>query len=358
VTFSHAKAGLRSRPNNPNFLATVLKAGITDGVADEVVQFRTVTTYEIAQSDEQPPPDTFFGGVQPRRHEAPDAWALGCTGQGARVAILDGGIHSTHIDIAPNLDVARSRSFVPGKAFNFDESCTTTPPITCSHDTFWHGTHVAGIVAAPDNGLGTIGIAPQATIIGVKVLNMELARLLLRRHPTPRRRSLNGAERHPQPEPRHRPVPPRASVGAVPVVHEPRPEHAHQQGARSDRRRQHGSITPATTPWSRPRRTSAVSAPPRWALGAADFERQRHLPAARSDVLPRVAISRFGRSAVLTPRIPSGTTACWVFDMVMSTRGRGLGLVHLPPARAWRRLRPRPWQRSSSGRIPGSRSRS
>jgi lantibiotic leader peptide-processing serine protease len=31
--------------------------------------------------------------------------------------------------------------------------------------------HVAGIVAAEDNMLGTIGIAPKATLIGVKVLH-------------------------------------------------------------------------------------------------------------------------------------------------------------------------------------------
>jgi subtilisin family serine protease len=90
---------------------------------------------------------------------APAAWNAGHLGAGARVAILDGGVHSTHIDIAPNLDVARSTSFVPGQAYNADVG------------TFWHGTHVAGIVAAPGQTIGTIGIAPASTIIGVKVLH-------------------------------------------------------------------------------------------------------------------------------------------------------------------------------------------
>lgn len=89
---------------------------------------------------------------------APAAWATGVRGAGARVAIIDGGVHSTHIDIAPNLDVARSASFVPGQPFNADVG------------TFWHGTHVAGILGAPANNIGTVGIAPDATIIGVKVL--------------------------------------------------------------------------------------------------------------------------------------------------------------------------------------------
>jgi subtilisin family serine protease len=90
---------------------------------------------------------------------APAAWNAGHQGAGARVAILDGGIHSTHVDLDGNLDVARSRSFVPGRPFNSDVG------------TFWHGTHVAGIVAAEANNIGTVGIAPKATIIGVKVLH-------------------------------------------------------------------------------------------------------------------------------------------------------------------------------------------
>jgi subtilisin family serine protease len=94
---------------------------------------------------------------------APEAWATGEQGRGARVAILDGGIWDQHVDIAPNLDAKRSTSFVPGVPFNFDND----------PDAFWHATHVAGIVAAADNNdnLGTIGVAPKATIIGVKVLD-------------------------------------------------------------------------------------------------------------------------------------------------------------------------------------------
>jgi subtilisin family serine protease len=96
-----------------------------------------------------------------RAVKAQDAWALE-KGSGARVAILDGGIWNQHVDLAPNLDEAASRSFVTG----------VTNPFT-DLGTFWHGTHVAGIVAAADNrtNLGTIGIAPEATIIGVKVLH-------------------------------------------------------------------------------------------------------------------------------------------------------------------------------------------
>jgi len=41
----------------------------------------------------------------------------------------------------------------------------------CDIGTFWHGTHVAGIIAAPLNGMGVVGIAPEATIVPVKALH-------------------------------------------------------------------------------------------------------------------------------------------------------------------------------------------
>ena len=101
---------------------------------------------------------------------APEAWDLGARGAGARVAVIDGGIYNAHLDIAPRLDVAHSRSFVPGQPFNFDQA-RDAQGVCRLNDTFWHGTHVAGIVAAPGNNIGTVGIAPDATIIGVKALH-------------------------------------------------------------------------------------------------------------------------------------------------------------------------------------------
>lgn len=88
---------------------------------------------------------------------APEAWNGGQTGLGARVAILDTGIWYLHPDLYGNVDFAASTSFVPG----------TTDFI----DDHGHGTHVAGIVAAIDNNWGSIGVAPSATLIGVKVLS-------------------------------------------------------------------------------------------------------------------------------------------------------------------------------------------
>lgn len=90
---------------------------------------------------------------------APQAWDAGYTGQGVRVAVIDGGISSNHLDLVDNIDFNYSTSFVAG--MNFDEDT----------DEFRHASHVAGIIAAEDNGRGTIGVAPNATIISIKALD-------------------------------------------------------------------------------------------------------------------------------------------------------------------------------------------
>jgi lantibiotic leader peptide-processing serine protease len=145
-----------------NFLTRVRASrAITTADADVVIQWQPdVTNISVDEAAINPNDDTFFP-IQwaPQSIQAPSAWALGCTGKGVRVAILDGGIFAAHPDLAANIDIGASRSFVPGQQFNEDLG------------TFWHGTHVAGIVAAIDNSLGVVGIAPEATLIGVKVLH-------------------------------------------------------------------------------------------------------------------------------------------------------------------------------------------
>lgn len=151
--------------------------GVSDVAADVVLQWQDpnqkvemveLSDAQVADAEAgMTPSATGYGDLEtfrvlqwaPDAISAPAAWNAGYRGRGARVAILDGGIRHTHIDIAPGLDVAASRSFVPGQAYNVDVG------------TFWHGTHVAGIVGARGNNLGTVGIAPEATLIGVKVLH-------------------------------------------------------------------------------------------------------------------------------------------------------------------------------------------
>jgi lantibiotic leader peptide-processing serine protease len=92
--------------------------------------------------------------------DAPQAWQTGERGAGARVAVLDSGIDRDHPDLAGNLNRELSESFVPGEEY------FVAPGVY-----FNHGTHVAGTVAAEENGVGVIGVAPEAEIVAVKVLS-------------------------------------------------------------------------------------------------------------------------------------------------------------------------------------------
>ena len=162
VTFSHAKTGLGVvLSGNPDFRRLALASRAFTGVAEDMmVEWQPpVGQGEIIEAATAG--DETFVNAQWNLTavEAEAAWAAGYTGLGVRVAVLDGGIYNSHLDLAGQVDVARSRSFVPGQPFNSDTGTT------------WHGTHVAGIIAAKDNAVGTIGIAPQATIVGVKVLH-------------------------------------------------------------------------------------------------------------------------------------------------------------------------------------------
>jgi subtilisin family serine protease len=89
---------------------------------------------------------------------ATGAWAGGARGAGARVAVLDGGFDTDHPDLAPNIDLACSADMT-GEGLTYGLS-----------NTFSHGTHVAGTIAAADNAFGTIGVAPESTLCLVKVL--------------------------------------------------------------------------------------------------------------------------------------------------------------------------------------------
>ncbi|WP_375435545.1 S8 family serine peptidase [uncultured Hymenobacter sp.] len=89
--------------------------------------------------------------------QAPEAWNTGAKGEGVVVADLDSGFDLTHPDLRDNI-LAASKSFVPGETTQFTGTGST------------QGTHTAGTIAAVDNNIGVIGIAPKAKLLLVKVL--------------------------------------------------------------------------------------------------------------------------------------------------------------------------------------------
>ena len=84
----------------------------------------------------------------------PEQWKQS-RGGGIKVAVLDTGLDAAHADLADGIDEAR------------DFTASRQGP----HDAHGHGTHVAGIVAARQNGGGVVGVAPQCRLLVAKVLD-------------------------------------------------------------------------------------------------------------------------------------------------------------------------------------------
>lgn len=86
------------------------------------------------------------------------------TGAGVTVAIIDTGVDAAHPDLEGRV--------VPGAIVQADET-TDKPELVpatveqTSDDWYGHGSHVAGIVAADDDGNGVTGMAPDALIMPI-----------------------------------------------------------------------------------------------------------------------------------------------------------------------------------------------
>lgn len=77
------------------------------------------------------------------------------TGKNIKIAILDSGINFEHPDFS----------------YNIKRGYNTINPNDLPRDDNGHGTLVAGIIAAQNNNFGVLGIAPDAEIYPVKVLD-------------------------------------------------------------------------------------------------------------------------------------------------------------------------------------------
>jgi len=138
VPASAARAGIRSRAfleRHPDVVAVVPDR--------EVEKLGKPTNSGSATALQGIPAGVIRIGAQPG--------AVPFTGTGVGVAIVDTGIDVAHAD----LTVATS--------------CFTV--YTACQDDEGHGTHVAGIVAARNNAIDVVGVAPDATLYAVKVLD-------------------------------------------------------------------------------------------------------------------------------------------------------------------------------------------
>ena len=96
------------------------------------------------------------------------------TGTGAVVAVIDTG-RTNHPDLLANMPDGWGVDMIENELISGDTPGRDTDPTdegdwTPSRSSTWHGTHVAGTIGAVQNSIGVSGIAPNATIMHVRVL--------------------------------------------------------------------------------------------------------------------------------------------------------------------------------------------
>jgi minor extracellular serine protease Vpr len=134
----------------PSLLATPGVKAVYPNVEYTTTEVVTEEEFSPAMVDSAP----FIGSNE--------AWDLGFTGEGVKVAVIDTGVDYTHPDLAPNFNEYLGWDFVDN-----DADPQETPKGDPRGAQTTHGTHVAGTVAA--NGQ-IKGVAPDATLLAYRVL--------------------------------------------------------------------------------------------------------------------------------------------------------------------------------------------
>ena len=124
---------------------------------DEAGRLKKDPTIEIIEPDRVVALSTCFTVAEPRLV----TWNVKRTGfgdgTGKTAWIIDTGIDFDHPDLT--VDQARSRSFIDS--------------ILSADDDNGHGTHIAGVIGAKNNGIGVMGVAAGATLVSLKALNKD-----------------------------------------------------------------------------------------------------------------------------------------------------------------------------------------
>ncbi|MDB4976433.1 MAG: hypothetical protein JWN48_4774 [Myxococcaceae bacterium] len=142
--------------------STVQSVVNTSGAAQDAL----TTKFPTKRGAKPPPPSTSgepLAGMQWNMDQihAREARAITPGKPTVIVGVIDSGIDDTLPDLAGQVDATRSVSCIGGIA--------NTAHSDWGHDDIGHGSHVAGIIAAKQNGVGTVGVAPGIKLAALKV---------------------------------------------------------------------------------------------------------------------------------------------------------------------------------------------
>ncbi|WP_408009872.1 S8 family peptidase [Pseudalkalibacillus sp. A8] len=138
---------------------------VDGNVSEAVEEFEALDSVSFAEPNvtlhaSYMPDDPAYHSLQyaPQKIGAEEAWDVTLSDPSVKIAVIDTGVDYNHPDL--NGKVLQGYDFVDDDNDAIDEN--------------EHGTHVAGIAAAnTDNGEGIAGLAPEASILPVRVLDAD-----------------------------------------------------------------------------------------------------------------------------------------------------------------------------------------
>ena len=157
---TYLTGGSTTTVTTPTAVAAPITSVIDAPAGSDIYTLGTPTAGYVGKTPESFRTAEFLRSTGLSQIKAEYAWSQGWTGKGVTVAVIDTGYSSTQkSDRIVNL--AQGKNFLDNNT-NVD-------------DTLNHGTHVAGIIAAPLNGTGVVGVAPDATILPLKAVGTSLS---------------------------------------------------------------------------------------------------------------------------------------------------------------------------------------
>ncbi|MDL4773970.1 MULTISPECIES: S8 family peptidase [Thermomonosporaceae] len=185
------------RSENPGFTAAAMAQRALEGVAHNRVIGKAPKTAKSAGKQVEAVKGTGAGSAKPARPSKPakgaepladlqwDMKQMNATADGSYkvepgdrrvlVGILDTGVDGSHPDVKPNFNRGLSRNFTTDVPVDADGNELDGPCEfkSCVDPVDWddndHGTHVASTIASPRNGLGMAGVAPNVSLVNLRV---------------------------------------------------------------------------------------------------------------------------------------------------------------------------------------------
>jgi lantibiotic leader peptide-processing serine protease len=172
LVYNYDKIGVViARSASPNFAATLKQDSRVEGAtATEAYGSQlNVGDVEVVDGVEAPAETTAWGdpgtGINQwdmYQIHVPEAHEVTTGSRSVVVGILDTGVDYNHQDLKANVNLTKSAS------------CESGAPVqdpAAFMDRHGHGTHTAGTIAAAQNGVGIVGIAPNVQLAAVKSAN-------------------------------------------------------------------------------------------------------------------------------------------------------------------------------------------